>query len=300
MAKRAILSIFAIVCFFSSSAAVRGAYWTNAGVQHVATDVDWGWAGQRYVAPGTAIRFRVGQVVERDTYFDIWCQNGVQHNDELRYARLKKTGGTVSGTWDVIISLGTMTYTVPATATAGQTIEIKCFIGDNRTTSDTRHDAESEWRKWDFVVSSACPDGIVVDALKDDTGQVPAGETRGRYVATMKATGTPPAPRANWDGVVIGENVGASTGDPTKWVPGILGLGAATSSFTIGYAGTNCFYDTHKLLYDGIALAPGVNVASMTQSQVYICSATDTYSFTITKTGTRLFNPERVKISVTK
>jgi hypothetical protein len=295
----------------SMSAGLSHGAWSNEGEQVLTVNSNYYPTGmQRYVSPGATICFQVGTIIENDTNTPDDCNdpNGTEYeeDDDQKQGRLRKTGGTVSGTWsETFTSSCEVEYTVPADACAGQTITIEAELHDTRDANDDRHDDWTTMETWEFEVSDDCPDGMSVAAMDDISGSRPnAGETYGRYRATMAAVGDPPPGRDNWNGTTVTESVGVAVGDANEWISGVIGSSSNSgSTFTFGTAGDNQFYDYHGTSYGGLMLAEGVNSAAYTRDQTYTCSPDDEYDFTITRTGNRL-DPntpnERIKITITK
>lgn len=310
IAQRVSLVAVGVVILWLNSTALAASTWSNAGIQSLIVHDDFYPSSMtRYVAPGCKISFRVVSLIDEDTE-TVNCipQTSVDDSDK-KEGRLRKSGGTVGGQpWSATFTQkgSTLyTYEVPADATPGQTITIVAEIHDTRDASDPRHDDWSTKETWNFTVSTDCPDTMTVDALDDQSGARPAtGESYGQYRATMKASGTPPAGRSNWNGTTVTETVGALAGNAAEWAAGIIGTASESDvTYTFGTAANDKFYDEHSMEYAGIALATGVNTASCTSSQVYKCSATKSYTFIITRTGNRLDAGganERVKITTTK
>jgi hypothetical protein len=312
--KLLMVTVLLTTCLMLAGAAQAAVTWSNQGQQSLLVNSNfYPPSMQRYVAPGAKIVFDVGEIIEKDSQWDCGVKLG-EYDDPEKQGRLRKSGGTCPGTWSVTFSsTGRQTYTVPTDpANIGKTIIIVAELHDTRPVVELRHDEWSTHGTWSFIISADCPESMSASMI-DKSGTRPnPGETYGAYWAIMAAVGTPPAGRSNWNGTTVTEAVGPAVGNPAEWAPGVIGSpDTSGSTFTFGtYVNDqqqledNKFRDMHSTNSPTLTyMAAGVNQASYTRAQVYTCKATKTYSFTITRTGTRLDagGPnERVKISITK
>lgn len=306
------LGLIALAVCLSNSIATAQT-WTNAGNQFF--PVSFNLTVQQtaeeffYVQPGQSIIFQVGEILEYDRFTPA-SGDPEFHDDPEKEGRLSKTTGTAPGTWSVTVTApGFFTYTVPANAAADQTIFIKADLHDTRAETDRRHDGWSTKSEWKFKVRLSCPDTITVHANNDQTPGVTAGATYGTWRMTMQVNGgVPGGGAANWNGLILTEAVGplAPTNAANFIAPwNTTAANSNDSTFIVGEAGDNRFYDTHSDVSNAttLSLQPGVAAGTRTQSQVYFCSTTKSYSFTITHTHNRVgagTPAEHVKIAVTK
>jgi len=272
--------------------------WTNAGTQNIIVTTAWDTPGPRYCSPGQLLIFQIFDPITENDTLTPKSGAGTEYDDPEKEGNLEKSGTVGGPAWSENFTGACFkTYTVPATATAGQTVTIKLWIHDKRDPSDDRHDGWTVLKTWDFTVSTACPDDIVTDANDTDNGGRPAaGETFGRNRFTKKATGTAPMGRANWNGTIITETVGPLTAtvaanfkDP--WVGPFAN--SNDSSFTIGEtgAGDNKFYDWcgwgGPQGGEAFSLKNGIDTATHTLTHTYKCSSTKSYPYKDTCTHDR-------------
>lgn len=251
----------------------------------------------RFVAPSQEITFPIQSVEDEDTN----CLE--KDKDPNVEAKIAKTGGTVQGTWASRTFSGAtyITYTVPANAQEGQTIELAFQAYDTREASDPRHDQLTTVRTYDFTVRQVYPATLTVDNTQDTTGTVPVNETLGKATVRMVAGGTPPEGEQDWNGTVFTESLGNFAGTVADLTPTAVQkiLGAHPnegydSSFTVGTAAINKFDDYLKIWQDYIILKDGVNTTDITHDHDYVYGVQAEFEFLGTYEMTREAGP-RVK-----
>lgn len=265
------------------TASVARAAWSSAPAPTATVGSNFDNAAlQRYVAPGQEINVLVASVSDTDTED---CNPPVA--DSQVAAEMKKSGGTVEGNWTSGAITGRVytSYTVPAGATAGQTVQLQLRIHDTRAAEDLRHDEWSTVKTWNFTVRTAVPT-LAVDNTTDTTGAVPVNQTLGKATVRMVAGGDPPEGKENWDGTVFTEALGNIAGNKDHLVTAaefLVGLhpnAGDDSSFTAGTAAVNKFNDFLNIAVSIYILEAGVNSTSLTHVHDYGCTEASQYDFT--------------------
>lgn len=269
----AIALIWSILCL---SASARADTWTKAGKQEVTFGTSGEYnTGTLYVSPRQVITFNIVTIIENDTKTPA-SGPAVEEDDPEKEVKLFKSAGPNKYNWTVTTSApGPQVFTVPATAVVGEKFRIRCEIYDKRAGGD-RHDTATTIKDWNYEISTACPDALTVDgALEDLSGSSPAaGQSYGHWKAHLKATGAAPAGRLDWNGTRIsGERFPFQCDDTTQFTVGMNGktYGGGTFTYTLGSDGDDRFFDTFTLSEPTIVLRGGVNSATGTQTQQYVC-----------------------------
>jgi hypothetical protein len=311
------------LCLALSFVLVAGAYrpalgfceWNNTGSQSITCGSPSVVEFPTYVAPRQIILFNYRNLVDIDTCVAPKCD--CPENDPNREARLKKVGGTFVQEWtsptfaDLAVE-AIVPYTVPADAGVGKTIRLQAQIHDTRAGTDARHD---DWvnvgPEFEFTVTTTLPNAMWVEDTDDESGNLPsaAGHTYGKYRFQMKVSGNLPQDRNNWNGTLVTEHCGNVVGSEEDFVDNVVGQPiGGESSFTVGTAGDDCFYDWTISNASFIILEQGVQEAFLSWGQTYFFQhpsgegQNDGVGKEFDNTGSAglLANPARVKVDWAK
>lgn len=279
--------------------------WTNMGEQKLVLDAGTPAGVPIFISPGQVLRINVMEVVEKDTKPGTTPE---QEDDDQKEIQVRKTSGVKllkGSTNDEFTSElssgpfpGQMIITVDPSAQENGTFTLEFRLHDKRE-DDNRHDDWTTMKTLTFTVSAACPDDIQQvdwdDQTPDPPDDLPNGETRsGPGIATLQATGNPPAGRADWNGTLISEDIGAPIDvTPNKFIDGFPPNGTDTSSFTIGSHGVNKFKDQFAVRREVVVLkgdaATGERNGAYSRKQTYWCDLVSrvSYKYKITHTFSR-------------
>jgi len=298
----------------SSVFAETGDYWRSVGAKSCTINLDLSqYTGTVYVAPGSELTFVVNQAYDKDTKYNCSGVKIDEYDDSETQGKLQEIDGTID--WDadditfgLVSTYEHLSFNVPTDATNGETFTINLWFGDSRTTGD-RCDGLTLLKTWNFEISTACPDSMSCESMTDTQNgswaKPLSGCSYGSYIAVMKANGTPPAGRSNWNGTAVDEEVGVSeeSANPSNFKTGVIGIpGTSGGTFVFRNIGTtespanNKFYDQHSFSCDDVILLSTSDSGVFTDDQKYICQAEipgdpgvseTAYPFVITSTCTR-------------